>query len=228
MQGEIVPVAQPSQEVQTIETESVEQFKKRTEDTKQKIEIMNEFIRSQMKRGADYGQIPGFGNKNTLFKAGAEKLEQIFGLTHEYEELKNNIDPEDKEIVMYRYKCKLYKKGTNIQLGEGIGSANSKEPNRRNQNVYGIMNTIDKIAQKRAFVAAIISVCGVSNQFTQDLEDFNDTTTKTQTTTPPINRICQTCQCEITAQEAEFSARTYKKRLCRTCQKKETKTAEQQ
>ena len=41
-----------------------------------------------------------------------------------------------------------------------------------NNNVFTIVNTIDKMAQKRAFVAAVLVATGASAYFTQDVEDF--------------------------------------------------------
>ncbi|CAF4479042.1 unnamed protein product, partial [Rotaria sp. Silwood2] len=43
-----------------------------------------------------------------------------------------------------------------------------------NPDFMGKKNTIQKIAQKRSFVAAILQATGASEFFTQDLEDFHD------------------------------------------------------
>jgi hypothetical protein len=47
-----------------------------------------------------------------------------------------------------------------------------KTEREENDNAYNHLNTIQKMAQKRAGIAAIIPACGLSNEFTQDLEDI--------------------------------------------------------
>jgi len=47
----------------------------------------------------------------------------------------------------------------------------------QNPDIMGKKNTIQKIAQKRSFVAAILQATGASEFFTQDLEDFHDFST---------------------------------------------------
>lgn len=54
-----------------------------------------------------------------------------------------------------------------------------------NKDVSDQVNTIDKMAQKRAFVAAILIATNASDYFTQDMEDFRDNEQpETHTTTP--------------------------------------------
>lgn len=54
-----------------------------------------------------------------------------------------------------------------------------------NKDVAEQVNTIDKMAQKRAFVAAILIATNASDYFTQDMEDFKDNEQpETRTTTP--------------------------------------------
>jgi ABC-type uncharacterized transport system YnjBCD ATPase subunit len=57
-------------------------------------------------------------------------------------------------------------------VGQGDGSCNSKEKKYESQKykIYDLTNTIVKMAQKRALVAAVLSSCGASEFFTQDLE----------------------------------------------------------
>jgi len=43
-----------------------------------------------------------------------------------------------------------------------------------NRDAADLVNTIDKMAQKRAFVAAILIATNASDYFTQDIEDFDD------------------------------------------------------
>ncbi|MFL9456019.1 MULTISPECIES: hypothetical protein [Nostocales] len=45
----------------------------------------------------------------------------------------------------------------------------------KNPDVYEQINTIDKMAQKRSMVAAVLVTCGVSEFFTSDMEDMTST-----------------------------------------------------
>lgn len=60
---------------------------------------------------------------------------------------------------------------------EGIGSCNSKERKYIKQDSYSIINTILKMAKKRAFVDAVLSATRSSGIFTQDIEDLDDDNT---------------------------------------------------
>ena len=58
-------------------------------------------------------------------------------------------------------------------MGEGTGSCNSLEGKYRGSNWrFDLVNTIDKMAVKRALVAAVVVSCGLSSYFTQDIEDW--------------------------------------------------------
>jgi len=156
--------------------DTVPKFEISVEEAKRRVDQVNAFISTQMVDKKDYGTIDGFGNKPTLFKPGAEKFETIYGLYHEFEELDKIIEPEDG-WVMFRYRCVVYNKKTGLKHSECIGSANSKEPRQKRKDgsykdIYMSINTIDKMAQKRAFVGAILSACSLSNKFTQDIEDM--------------------------------------------------------
>jgi len=50
------------------------------EEAGHRVKMLGEFVREHMTEGEDYGVIPGTNAKPTLFKAGAEKLNAIFGL----------------------------------------------------------------------------------------------------------------------------------------------------
>lgn len=211
--------------------------------------------------GVDSGVIPGT-DKEVLLLPGAQKLAFFFGLVPQYEALEEVADWTGERhggepFFYFRYKCRLLRNGE--LAGEGIGSANSREPRYRyrwvpehevpagldkkallkhvgameefdfaiekgettgqygkpaeyweafheaikngtairiekrtksgrtypawrietavyrvpNPDIEGLVNTIDKIAQKRAFVAAIISATAASEFFTQDLDDVD-------------------------------------------------------
>jgi len=176
------------------------------------------FINTQMKEGIDYGQIPGTKNK-TLFKSGAEKLANIFGLYHELEEL-TKIEDWDKGLFFYRYRCVVKSKRLGEKVAEGIGSCNSKEKKYKNTETFELVNTIDKMAQKRAYVAAILTATRVSHTFTQDLEDV-DILPKKVVSSPTYQ--CEKCNKNISQKVADFSLKKMGKMLCMGCQDNERK-----
>ena len=133
-------------------------------------QTMIAFVSAQMKKGVDYGVIPGT-SKPTLLKPGAEKLCRLFSLRPSYE-LIHFITDFEKPIFHYHYRCTLVRQGE--MVGQGDGSCNSKEKKYEKQKykIYDLTNTVCKIAQKRALVAAVLSSCGASEFFTQDIEEM--------------------------------------------------------
>lgn len=133
-------------------------------------QTMTAFVGAQMKKGVDYGVIPGT-KKPTLLKPGAEKLCRLFSLRPSYE-LIHFITDFDQPIFHYHYRCTLVRQGE--MVGQGDGSCNSREKKYEKQNykIFDLTNTIVKMAQKRALVAAVLSSCGASEFFTQDIEEI--------------------------------------------------------
>jgi hypothetical protein len=127
------------------------------------------FVKAQMQKDIDYGVIPGT-SKPTLLKPGAEKLCRLFNLRPSYELIQSVADF-DKPLFHYHYRCVLYRSGE--MVGQGDGCCNSMEVKYQKQKhrIYDLTNTICKLAQKRALVAAVLSSCGASEFFTQDLDD---------------------------------------------------------
>lgn len=165
---------------------------------------MVEFVKTMMKKGQDFDRVPGT-DKDTLMKAGAEKLASFFRLVPEFVAT-HEVEDWDAPLFSYRYKC-ILKHGGEI-VAEAEGSCNSRESKyawrkaypdtmteqersvakaiqRRtrsgsvyteyrvpNEDIYSQVNTIQKMAQKRAFVGAVLIACNASAFFTQDMEDI--------------------------------------------------------
>lgn len=196
--------------------------------------ISGQMIASKPGKPGDYGVIPQISTKPSLYKSGAEKLENIFRMSHRFEQLDKIQEWEKtKEFIFYRYRCIVTDKHGR-DLGECIGSANSGESRYSNARknsagrvgVFDQVNTIDKIAQKRAFVGAILAACRVSSEFTQDIEDMDKPAKKNG---PPVLTgvlKCSACQKDVKPNVAEFSANKYQKILCYDCQKKEESSAQ--
>lgn len=134
----------------------------------QKISRFQQIVQKTLKRGHDYGVIPGT-DKPTLLKPGAEKILMLMGLTSEYH-ITERIQDYDKGFFAFTVRCELYKNG--IKITEGVGHCNTKERKYRNQDPYTLANTCLKMAKKRAQIDATLTVASLSEVFTQDIEDM--------------------------------------------------------
>jgi hypothetical protein len=203
----------------------------------QRFNTLVEFVQHVMHEGVDYGKVPGT-DKNTLMKAGAEKLTTLFGLTVRFQVVEQTQDwtgdqHGDEPFFYYWYRC-LLSRG-DLLIAEADGSCNSRESKYRwreakrrcpscgaaainrskyaprgapkgtapgwycyakaggcgaefaaedaaitiqstgrapNPDICDLVNTIQKMAQKRALVAAVLIGCNASEFFTQDLDDI--------------------------------------------------------
>jgi len=141
------------------------------QEAEQELIELQEFIKGQMKEDTDFGIIPGV-HKPSLWKPGAEKLVNFHGLSVEYKESPSTVRDWDNNFFNFDYKCKLTSgRGRIIQ---GMGSCNSKEKKYDKQDGYTIVNTIQKMAKKRAFIDAVLTATRASFYFTQDMEEVND------------------------------------------------------
>lgn len=142
------------------------------EEANRRVKMLQEFVREHMVEGEDYGIIPGTSAKPTLFKAGAEKLNAIFGLAP-LVEISNRKEDWDDGFVAYEVKVTLLNKRTHQTEAEGIGSCNSHERRYKSQDAANIANTVLKMSKKRALIDATLSATRASGLFTQDLEDHD-------------------------------------------------------
>jgi hypothetical protein len=176
-------------------------------EARKRLEEMQAFVKSVMVAGVDFMVIPGTP-KPSLLQPGAQKLAEIYGFSHRHLESKA-IEDFERGFFYCAMKCILTLRRSGDFIGEGIGSANSKEskyadrwlqakdlpegtnighlrskenPSKfaggkpyttylvSNPNPADLLNTIQKMAKKRAYVDAVISVTRSSGLFTQDLE----------------------------------------------------------
>ena len=136
---------------------------KQTADIDGFIQRRQEFIQKVSAicvEGKDYHVIQ---NKKSLAKGGAEKIASIFQWNARFEKDAETLEMLGSTQGLVAFKCTLAK-GTKY-VGEGRGAAmlakNSGDPNK----------TI-KMAQKSAFIDAVLRASGLSDFFTQDLEDM--------------------------------------------------------
>ncbi len=88
-----------------------------------------EFVQTVMRDGVDFGTIPGTP-KPTLFKAGAEKLTTLFGLTVRFNVVEQVEEwNSDEPFFYYWYRCSLLR-GDRL-IAEADGSCNSRESKYR-------------------------------------------------------------------------------------------------
>ncbi len=192
------------------------QFGVSASEAKEKLQAINQFqgvVKKELKKGHDFGIIPGTGNKPTLFKPGAEKIVKLLNLYDDYEELEAvEVWDDDKAFFHYKIKCTLSHIATGCKISSAIGSCNSKESKYRynwipvwkltdaqkemkdelvsrrrtskkdgkeyvfyrldNEDPYSLVNTIQKMACKRALIGAALSAGRLSDMFSQDFEDM--------------------------------------------------------
>jgi hypothetical protein len=119
--------------------------------------------------GHDIGIIPGT-EKPSLLKPGAEKIVMMMGLSSCYE-IMDKVEDYEKGFFSYNIRCTLSRNGYDIC--EGVGNCNSRESKYVKADPYSVANTILKMAKKRAYVDAALSVASLSDIFTQDIEDMD-------------------------------------------------------
>lgn len=127
-----------------------------------------------LKRDIDFGVIPKT-KKPSLYKSGAEKIAMGYGLLQHYT-IESKIEEVNPKSPMFYYlvKCSLVKVGSNGQeyvFTTGYGSSNTNEKRNGFNSAWDAANGTLKMAQKRALVAAAISISGMSDAFTQDMEN---------------------------------------------------------
>lgn len=125
-------------------------------------EELRQLIARVLVKDKHYQQIKG---RDVLLKAGAEELAKFFGLACTYSELKTD---RDEGKFSAGVKCTVSKMDGRV-LAESYGFYDSSE--RKN----ATPNTVVKMAQKRAYVGAVMSATGTSELFTQDLDDNDQT-----------------------------------------------------
>lgn len=161
-------------------------------ELKQQRALLMQYVSSQLVKDVDYGVIPGT-KKPSLYKPGAEKLRTLFSLSVK-------VDMVDKELdrignfAMFTYKATVSRNGTLLAECDGACNSQEKKYKERTSWIYDvnqkkkvpktevtpvcdILNTLQKMAQKRAFVGAILLACGASDFFTQDIDDPEDAQT---------------------------------------------------
>lgn len=157
--------------VKTKEKTATKTTKKRSADKTEPIEAI---VASVLVPNQDYGMIPGC-RKPSLLKSGAEKLCSHYGYSTQISII-HRAEIYEKGFVSYEVKVTIYSPSGSIHA-EGVGAANSRERKFLKGDFFSQINTVLKIAKKRAYVDAILTATGASGIFTQDMEDISSGTT---------------------------------------------------
>ena len=128
-----------------------------------------EWIRNSLVDGVDFGAVPlrrGGFSKPSLRKPGAEKICGMLGVTASFPTLKDYeasaLDGREVQQVILR--CHLVSPD-GIVVADGVGARSLEQD-------YGDINKSLKMAIKSAMIDATLRMAGLSEIFTQDLEDM--------------------------------------------------------
>lgn len=141
------------------ESPSLKQFKAGVDDLLSKRDYFIAQVFPKLVLNQDYFIIK---DKKSLAKGGAEKLASIYLFRAEFFKDDEMLAMIGETKGLIALKCLLYKNGEVVGEGRGADTV------ARNQ---GDPNKAIKMAQKRAYVDAVIRTTGLSDIFTQDLED---------------------------------------------------------
>lgn len=99
------------------------------EDVVAQTQKIQKLMKQIMKEDEHFGKIPGINSKkNSLFKAGAEKLCFIFRLIPSFEVLRKEFPGDHRE---YEIKCTLTNQATGEFAGQGVGICSTMETKYR-------------------------------------------------------------------------------------------------
>lgn len=111
------------------------------------------------------------GDTITLTKAGAEKICRYFSLNYSLICLPRTILDFDNNVFYYAYECRVFYKG--YVVGNGFGNCNNRESKYVKAYSPDILHTLDRMAQKRSLIGAVLFATGGSAFFGQKIHDLN-------------------------------------------------------
>jgi len=132
----------------------------------------------RLKDGVDYGMIPGVP-KPVLFKPGAENIAFGFNVSPIVRDgNKGEVWDASTGLREYSVILALVHRRSGVTLAEGVGSARAKRSNLKDkkgtidiERVDNANNTALKMAYKRAYVSAALSLGALSALLTQDADE---------------------------------------------------------
>jgi hypothetical protein len=157
---------------------------------------LRKYIAAALTEGRDYGTIPGV-DKPSLLKPGAERINTAYGVmprfTIERQEVDHHMEVQWRKrkkvygsrdepprweeqtgtslgLYAYTVRCELIERNTGVMVADCIGVCSSME-SKYIDRPRDSQNTVLKMAEKRAYVGATLLAYGLSDQFTQDVEE---------------------------------------------------------
>ena len=160
--------------------------------------VLIKWIRQILVENQDFGSIPTKRgpSKPSLWKSGAEKIIGLLNITAHFPSLadieKTVLTGLVPEYVVVR--CEL-RNTQGAVLAEGSGA-------RKLSQDYGDLNKSLKMAEKSALINCVLKVGGLSDVFTQDLEDLTEVPpaqkpVRTQPQSQPQAEVCSDDQIAI-------------------------------
>jgi hypothetical protein len=156
-------------------------FKEGLDRRKQNRAALMEWIRDSLIEGLDFGRIhvanrrcqagkdcknPAHFSKPSLFKPGAEKICGMLGLTVRYPTLSDyeKAALNDAHLTQIIIRCEILDAFSHV-VADGVGARIISQDN-------GDINKSLKMAEKSAHIDATLRMAGLSEVFTQDIEDM--------------------------------------------------------
>lgn len=150
-------------------------------------DVISKVLKEGSDGAGDYGIVPGTSGKKALYKAGSEKLMKLFGLGVRFELVDKEMDRYEN-YASFSYRADVYHLKSGITLASCEGTSSSWEKKYKERAVYvnkvytgkeptpvcDILNTLKKMAQKRAMVGAVIIATAASDYFTQDEDEIEN------------------------------------------------------
>jgi hypothetical protein len=148
---------------------SAERMEELVENTAAIRALLARYIRMTFKPGVHYGVIPVDAqttSKPTLLKAGAEMVCLLFGWRARFTADAPILQMYGPGVTgTFALVCELIDRHGQV-VGQGRGVAELRETSMTSANMAV------KMAEKRAYVDAVLRAAGLSQYFTQDLEDM--------------------------------------------------------
>lgn len=125
----------------------------------------------ELVRDVDFGKVPK-AKTPSLYKAGAEKILLGFGLYYDVV-LTDSYKDHKEGYFYYEHTARAYDQEGRI-VRVGVGCANTAEKSTGFAKGFDTANSAMKKSKKRAVVDLALTLGGLSDAFTQDIEDENN------------------------------------------------------
>ena len=131
---------------------------------------LEKFTAEHMTEGLDFDLAYPSAPQKSLLQPGAERIRLLYNLTVEtpLHEKVLQLDG-DRPFAYFSHDVIVRTAdGRVIWRSEGVASCNSAEKKYRKESVFDVLNTVQQMSAKRAFVSGVRHAPGASRYFTQD------------------------------------------------------------